>query len=313
MQHADTAAVVSVEVMGAYSLGHLIARWRHAVWQAVLGPVNASLATRLPQSDWPASTVQRVVRAREILGDDYEDARSEAITQADRRADSLRRVIELTVNLARRQRCVLVLDHLDAPRHTQRHPIDPSEVVWQIRSLAQHEPHLGVIIVVAEDQVDVFAGPDAAFYEDGRWLTVASPTPSEWGTVFEGRMSPDFAELRSLSTGHVPSELALTAEVWRHPDRTLSDVFERLAATQHQHARRCRDHAASLHRLGVHTLTAIARQDRRYAINDRSDRIAEANRRLYAAGLIRPAVDANRVLGWQLVDPFVARLLRGAP
>ena len=279
----------------------------------MLGPVNASLAAGLPESDWPASTVQRVVRAREILGEDYEDARSETITETDRRAHDLRRVIELTLELARRQRCVLVLDHLDAPRHTQRHPIDPSEVVWQIRSLAQHEPNLGVVIVVAEDQVDVFAGPDAAFYDDGRWLTVAPPTASEWSTVFEGRTPPDFVQLRSLSTGHVPSELALAAEVWQHPERTLPDAFERLAATQHQHAGRCQDHAASLHRLGVHTLTAIARQDRRYAINDRSDRIAEANRRLYAAGLIRPAVDTNRVLGWQLVDPFVARLLRGSP
>ncbi len=308
LAHREAAWVVQVELAGAYSVAKLVARWRHALLGAVAGPVAASHAA-LPRDFWPASTERAILAARELLGDQFDAAVSEQPAKGERPRD-FAKPIDTTVELARvgDRPCVLVLDHLHAPLLTNRHPIDPRDLLWQIRSAAQHVANLHVVAVCAMGSESLAAGPKAAFYGDGLWLTIAAPTPEHWrlaATTVGTSIDPEWVR---LARGHVPTLLAML-RAREEGQSDAREAFRTVADTQHEHATRCLLHASSLHRLGAHVLVSIANGDGPYAGTPeaRSDDVAAAVGQLRLAGLIRRDPEDDR--GWLVVDPTIRWLL----
>jgi hypothetical protein len=312
LTHQQMARVVEVDLVGVYSLPKLVARWRHAVFRAAVGHVAASQVAALDREFWSSTTERAMLTAREMFGDELEPALTEQPRKGERPRD-LAGAIELITRLARNQGnpCVLVLDHLQAPLLTYRHPINPRDVLWQIRAAAQHIPNLHVAVVCQLGTEGLAADSKAAFYGDGTWLKIAAPTPSHWsqaaldvGTVID----PAWV---TLARQHVPTVLAML-HAREAGIQDLREAFRTVADSQHEHAARCLLHASSLHRLGAHVLASIANGDGPYAgaPEARSDDIAAAVGQLRLAGMIRRAPDDDR--GWILVDPTIQWLLADA-
>ncbi len=311
LTHQQAARVVQVEVQGAYSVPKLAARWRHALLRAVVGGVAASHAAGLPREMWPASTVSAMLHAREALGDAYDSALSDQPAKGDR-TSSFEQVIELTVRVARSGRCVLVLDHVDAPLLTYKHPIDPADLLWQVRAEAQHTSNLNVTVVCGRDAAESqVAGPEGAFYGDGRWTTISRPSLSQWLVAARAADVTLDEEAIDLAAGHVPTAFQLL-RLMSERDCDAREAFRLAARTQHEHAARSLQHATSLHRLGAHVLVSIANGYGPYAATPdaKSGDVARAVRQLVLAGLVRR--DPNDARGWLLVDPLVQWLLAEA-
>lgn len=307
----ERATIVHVDLNGAYSLAKLVARWRHAVLRAIVGPIAASHAAGLPREYWPASTEGAMLRARSLLADQYEAAlRSEP--KKGERPESIEEPLDMTVELARGGRtCVLVIDHLEAPMLTSRHPLVPQDLLWQIRAAAQRVSDLHVTVVCAAGAESVAAGEDSAFYGDGRWLTIHRPAERQWEVAGAAAAVPIDPDLLRLGRGHVETTLQL---IRASLERGLNaqDTFASVANSQREHAARCLAHANSLHRLGAQVLMSIANGDGPYAgtPDARSDDVATAVGQLRLAGLIRR--DPRDSRGWLLVDPLVRWLLADA-
>lgn len=306
LEHAGTT-VVRVDVTGAYSAAKLRARWLHAILRALTGPVAASHAAGLPQHMWPGTTRTALLQAREFLGDDYHAALHGQPRERGRIKD-FSDVIDLTSRLARDGRCVLVLDHVDAPLLTAKHPVDPRDLLWQIRACAQHLSHLAVVALCAPVSVDdVVAGLENAYYGDGRWLTLSPPSADEWGSAARRAQSRVDEPLLALAEGHVPTALLMARLVAVHGLESRQ-AFTVAATAQYEHAARAIMHATSLHPMGGHVLIAIANGDGPYSSTPeaRSDQVARVVQQLARAGLIRRPFGDNGSAGrWQVADPLI--------
>ncbi len=310
---AGTARVVSVDLLGAYSMAKLIARWRHALFQTVVGHPAASQVAALDRSFWSAATQHAVLAARELFGDQFDAALTEQPPRSAAPAD-LSEPLEITARFAERSPapCVLLIDHLQAPLLTSRHPVHPRDMLWQIRSAAQAEPKLHVVVVCAPGSEELASDAQAAFYGDGTWLTVTAPSPARWTeAAVNARTAVDPAWVE-LGRRHVPTILGML-RARESGVRDSREAFRAVAESQHEHASRCVLHAASLHRLGAHVLVSIANGGGAYAGTPeaRSDDVAAAVKQLLQAGLIRRDPDDAR--GWLLVDPTVQWLLADVP
>lgn len=305
--HHHRARTVRIDLQGAYSLAKLVARWHHALLRAAAGTVATSHAAALPREFWPASTEAALLDARDLLGSAYDGALIETPAKGAKPAD-VAAPLEATARLARRCPVVLVIDHLEAPLLTTRHPIDPAALLWEIRAAAQSIDGFRVAVVCAPAAQPLAAGPDAAFFGDGRWLTIPSVDLTHWHAASYGSLDAAERELVRLSRGTIPSALRLLRD--HRPDEDPGATFRRCAQDDQLHAARCVQHAFSLHRLGGHVLTSIAAGAGAYAATPdaRSDDVAGAVEKLRLAGLLRRDPDDAR--GWLLVDPLVEHALR---
>ena len=307
LTHEDRAKVVWIDVEGAYSIAKLAARWRHALFTAVTGPVAASHAMALERDLWPGSTRSAVLAARQLLGDAFDASLRSSPGKGDRTAN-FDEVLGITVKLASQAKCVLVFDHIHAPLLTYKHPIDSDDLLWQVRAASQNAASLNVVVLCTRELAgETIAGPKGAFYGDGRWLDVQAPTRSQWQWAARQAGIEADEELLDLARGHVPTAFQLLGLA--RPGRKPRLAFKDAASTQHEHAARCLLHATTLHRLGAHVLVSVANGEGPYAATPeaKSGDIARAVRQLVLAGLIRRDPDDAR--GWILVDPLVQWLL----
>lgn len=298
------ASVVHLNLGGAYSLAKLVARWRHALLRAVAGPIAVSHASALPRESWPASTEGAMLSARSHLGRDFEAA-LRASPRKGERPESIRAPLDMTVALAEGGRpCVLVIDHLDAPLLSSRHPIVPRDLLWQVREAAQRTRSLRVVVVCAAGSELIAARDDAAFYGDGRWMTIRAPEPDHWASAGAAAGVPVSRDLLRLGRDHVEATLQLLRASLEH-GLGARETFASLAGTQGEHASRCLAHANSLHRLGAHVLRSIANGEGPYegTPDARSDDVASAVGQLRIAGLIRR--DRRDSRSWEVADPLV--------
>jgi hypothetical protein len=200
---------------------------------------------------------------------------------------------------------LLVIDHLEAPSLTPRHPLNVAQLLWRVRSVTQLQPRLRTLLVSRTPVVKLATAPTAAFYGDGQWLAVTSPSSEAFATA-TGR-SQDLVKLvLSRTGGHVNS----TLELLRALPAAATDVEEairRLATLHTDLSRRTVQHARTLHRLGGHILQVIAEGKRPYqeTPDARSKEIGAAVSALHLAGIIRRQ-DALRQKNWAITDPRVA-------
>ncbi len=309
--------VVRVDLDGAASVTHLAWHWLRALARALTPPIVLSQLVALPQDMWPSAAR----RAALMLDDTLGPGRS-SIALADVPPDSHGRrddfdLVEDAIALTRKltesrgQPLLLMIDHLEAPLLTPRHPVELGALLWSVRSIAQTTPQLRVVLAGRPGLERELTAEHAAFYQDGRRVKLGRPGPEVWWRLLPSWAAQVLDALMTLTEGHVPTVLAmldgLDDESPTAPN--LRERFAVLAATQGQHAARCVRHARTLDRLGGEVLLAIARGRGPYTGTGYGHpRDAQrAVNRMRLAGL----VDHNPVGRWRVTDALVGHQLRG--
>jgi hypothetical protein len=153
-------------------------------------------------------------------------------------------------------------------------------------------------------------GREAAFHQQGRWLSLDNPSEEIWGAVASDlRVSRDLAaHLASLTGGHPETMLVALVRVSQDGPKNADEVLGELASMSAALLGRVAQHASTLHRLGAKVLEQVALGHGPYAASQRGDsppqEIRKVLGRLQLAGIIRHDD------GWSVVNPLVAILLR---
>ena len=216
--------------------------------------------------------------------------------------------------LADHRELILWVDHVEAPRLTPRHPINTDRLLWGIRELGQRHERVRVVVSAREGVKDEIIGAQAAFHQQGQWLSLDAPTAAAWREVADHLdVSVRTAqELVALTGGH-PQTMLLALVTLKLADggwpSRAEDVLGEMAANDDGLAARAVQHARSLHRLGGQVLAQIARAQKPYGAAQRGSatpqEISKVLGRLRLAGLLR------RTDRWEIVNPLVAIKVRG--
>jgi hypothetical protein len=259
----------------------------------------------------PASIEAQRIELGEILG---VEGLEEAFRDWPSGTYPLGRAVAALERFAGMKKVVLWIDHLEAPGLTPRHPLDLDRLLWGFREMLQRVPRFSVVLsgrVAGEARA---IGSEAAFHQQGQWLSLDNPGPAQWRSVAANlSLSESSAgELATLTKGH-PATMLLAllrmVKVKRASDLDPFELVRELAATDPGLAARSMQHARSLHRLGGQVLMQVANGEGPYAANQRGQSPAQEIRkvlgRLQLAGLIRHDE------GWSVVNPLLAAALRG--
>lgn len=306
--HTRGTVVISLDLDGAYSPNQLAWSWAKELARAVIDPVALSHLAALPQDMWPARTRNQILRLGEHLGEEAAAlAELSSPPPGVGSLDVVASTLAATGRLAQERDTLIMIDHLEAPSLTPRHPLNVAQLLWRVRAVTQLQPRLRTLLVCRTPAVKLATTPTAAFYGDGQWLTVTPPSPEAFATA-TGR-SRDLVKLvLSRTGGHVNSTLELLEVL--PTDAAINDVEEAIRALAALHTdltRRTVQHARTLHRLGGHILQVIAEGKRPYqeTPDARSKEIGAAVSALHTAGIIRRQ-DALRQKNWAITDPRVA-------
>jgi hypothetical protein len=216
--------------------------------------------------------------------------------------------------LAERQDLILWIDHVESPQLTPRHPVKTDRLLWGIRELSQRRERMRMVVSARVGIEDDIIGPQAAFHQQGQWLSLNAPTPVMWAEVAEklGVSTRTAQELAAITGGH-PQTMLLALVTLQLADggwpSRAEDVLGELAAHDDGLAARAIQHARSLHRLGGQVLIQVSRAQPPYGVAQRGSatpqEISKVLARLRLAGLLR------RTGRWAIVNPLVAIKARG--
>ena len=299
-------AVIRLDLDGAAGNEHLAFRLAKQIAAAYLGA--SQFSTLKVGALVPASIEAGRLELAELIGLDGVD---EALRDWPSGTYPLERSLAGLEGLARRREVILWIDHLEAPALTPRHPLDLDRFLWAIRELAQRVPSLKVVLSgrgAAEGRV---LGPEAAFHQQGRWLTLDNPPPDTWQKMAGDLRLPGPAatELARLTGGHPATMLLALLRLAEGREEGPHEVLRDLAGRHAGLTARAIQHAHSLHRLGGQAMVQVANGLGPYAMTQRGASPAQEIRkvlgRLQLAGLLR------RDERWSVVNPLVAIGLRG--
>lgn len=301
--------VLHLDLDGAAGDGHIGFLLAKQVVRALLHGADLSLLSVGVLV--PARVEQRRLVLAEILGLGGVD---EALREWPSGHYSSTEALRGVEALADQRDLILWIDHVEAPRLTPRHPVNTDRLLWGIRELGQRRDRMRVVVSAREGIEGDVVGPQAAFHQQGQWLSLGVPTPVMWAEVAD-RLSVSTRaaqELAALTGGHPQTMLLalVTLELadggW--PSRA-EEVLGELAAHDDGLAARAVQHARSLHRLGGQVLTQVARAQQPYGVAQRGSatpqEISKVLARLRLAGLLR------RTDHWAVVNPLVAIKVRG--
>ncbi|HEU5062379.1 MAG TPA: hypothetical protein VFT79_04380 [Solirubrobacterales bacterium] len=256
----------------------------------------------------PASLERKKVELAELLGvNGLEEAMRDWPSGEMSLADALTSLSKLT----RRYETVLWVDHLEAPSLTPRHPFDLDKLLWALREMVQTHPSLSLVLSGRDAVEGQVLGPEAAFHQQGRWLSLDNPSLEVWRKVASDLKAPEGTamELADLTAGHPETMLTALLMLSREaPRRDSEELLRELASTSAALASRAFQHACTLHRLGGQVLRQVALGQGPYAISQRGgsppQEIRKVLGRLRLAGLIRHDD------GWAVVNPLIGFILR---
>lgn len=260
----------------------------------------------------PTSIEAKRVELSRLIG---VDGLEEALREWPSGTFSLTDALSGIENLAVEHETIVWLDHVEAPVLTPRHPLDVDALLWSLRSMSQRQDRLRLVISARDAFQAEILGPERAFFEQGRWITVDNPQAPIWAEVGErfGLASVPTRELAALTGGHPATmlrALAVAADAGDGDGLRGRDIFRDLAATSYPLTARSVQHAQSLHRLGAQVLGQLALGLKPYAEAQRGSSAPQEIRRvlgrLRLAGLIR-----HDPGGWSVVDPLVGAVLGG--
>lgn len=257
----------------------------------------------------PAAREAQRIALAEILGVDGLD---EALRDWPSGRYSLAQALAILERLASQRETILWIDHLESPALTPRHPLDLDRLLWAVRESLQRVPRLTVVLSGREAIEPQLLGSDAAFHQQGQWLTIDNPPVGAWHEVGTGLglRREAVAELATLTRGHpVAMILALLELLEGGPARGAFEAMYDLVALHAGLAGRSMQHARTLHRLGGQVMTQVALGQGPYAAAQRGETSPQEIRkvlgRLRLAGLLRHDD------GWSIVNPLVGIALQG--
>jgi hypothetical protein len=306
---------VRLDLDGAYAVAQLAWLTLRSLAEAIAGPVSFSMLVALDQSMWTSRARRAALEIDELLGTALSATALRATPPASEGkeedlgllGEALSRVADVA---AVRQPVLLVIDHLEAPGLTPRHPVDVATLLWSVRAIAQKTPQVRVVVAGRPGIEDLYATRDAAFFQDGRTVRLERPSVTQWWQVASalGLPSDPFRSAIDLTEGHVPTTLRVLEEWSRERGAQVETLFAELVSAQAAHTRRCVQHARTLDRLGGRILTAISRGLPPYGAIAYSHpkEIQRPLTRLRLAGLI----DQPTPRRWRVTDPLVGANLR---
>lgn len=299
--------IVRLDLDGAAGAAHVAFLLARQVAIAFLGAHEFS--TLKVGALVPASIEEKRVPLAELLG---VEGLEEALRDWPSGELGLPQALAALEALAELRTTILWIDHLETPGLTPRHPLDLDRLLWAIREIGQRQRGLDILLSGRSAAEGTALGREAAFHQQGRWLTIDNPPPEAWLRVAKGLRVSDrlAAQLTQLTAGHPETTLIALLELG-HRDSVVSveELLRDLASTSTPLARRAMQHARSLHRLGGQVLTQVAGGQGPYAALQRGEsppqEIRKVLERLRLAGLIRHDD------GWSPVNPLIGIVLRG--
>lgn len=325
-------AIVRLDLDGAWSPNRLAWRWSIELARAVAGGVAISHLHALDRSMWPSSTRAALLALPKVLGPE-----TTALAEAPQppagigRDEILQTPLQATLALASQRRVILAIDHLETPSAAGIRSPDVAKLLWSLRAPGQHVENLHVVVATRPAAQGLASGPTSAYHLLGYWLTVQAPTAGEFA-VLTGMPRPWCELVVSHTAGHPASTLEVLAELvtltgpgpgHATPDlpngysdqRAVSLVEYAIVTVSERHtdlARRAVEHARTVHRMGSHLLTAVARGEGPYQATPEipSSDVAKAMVRLHLNGLVRRRGSQH---GWEPADPRIRWALAGAP
>lgn len=307
---APWGSPVLVDLDGAYSIDQLHWIILRGLARAIADPIAFSHITTLDRSVWPSAARRDALAISRELGD-LATVALDAHGAPPGLKTSTGAVLEILGRMSRTRALSVVIEHLEAPSITARHPVDVGELLWQIRGVAQRRELLQVVFTARSSAVELATGPNAAFHGDGRWITLTPPDLALWTQVMDLLEEPadGLATCVELTGGHVPTMIRLLADTRARTHEGAWQAFDDLSSQGIPYAARCVEHARSLHRLGGALLVQLAHADRPYSAvpSARPKEVGRALAMLAHAGLVYQPAPRR----WQVTDPLVAHALRG--
>jgi len=308
----DGWTIVALDLDGASSPNRLAWRWARELTRAVAGTVALSHVDALSPDMWPASTRNALLRLPSQLGSDV--ARLAEASHPPRgvgKPESLEGPARATLELAERQRLLVVIDHLEAPKAAGLGSPDAEQLLWRLRSRGQYQRNLHVVVCARPPAQDLASGAKAAYHLDGRWLNLDAPTPREFSQATDADATTSEA-VHARTSGHPRATIELLTELLQRPLREREPIDAAIARVAERHVdltRRYMQHARSVHRFGAHLLLAVAQGFGPYEATPEIDagEISHAMTRLHLNGLVR----RTGPRGWALSDPRVGWNLGG--
>jgi DNA-binding CsgD family transcriptional regulator len=305
--------VVHLDLDGAWSPNRLAWRWARELVRAVTGPTVLSHVDALDPGMWPEATRKALLHLPEQVG--YEVATLAEARQPARgvgRSSALDALISATLNLANDTALILVIDHLETPKAAGLSSPDASELLWRLRSRGQYLRNLHVAVCTRPPAQDIASGPQAAYHMDGRWLTLDVPSVANFSEATEWDESI-VNIIVNRTGGHPRATMEVLDELPRQipAKRSVIDATVGRIAERHiDNARRCLQHARSIHRLGGHLFLAVAQSRGPYEATPEieSSEVSQAMTRLHLNGLVRRMGTRE----WAPADPRVQWVLGGA-
>lgn len=291
---------IYVDLDGVASEAHLAFDLAREIARGLLG--RASHSVLAAGGVTPRAIAGQGVELAELLG---VDGMEEALREWPSGHYALDDALAGVESLAHRFGVLLWLDHVEAPALTPRHPLAIGRILWGIRDAAQRVEGLSLLISAREGTQGSLLGRDAAFHQQGEWLTLANPPSAAWQEVAQQLGIPgQTAEwLADLTRGHPATMLLALLHLEEHPHEPAADVLRRLATLDPGLMPRSAQHARSLHRLGGQVLEQVALGLGPYAAAQRGassqQEITKVLGRLRLAGLVR------HDRGWSPVNPLL--------
>lgn len=300
--------IVGLDLDGVAGEEHLAFLLARQIASAQLGAAEFSILKT--GALIPSSIEAKRVGLAELLGI---DGLEEALRDWPSGSYQLSRALEALERLmAQKKDTILWIDHLEAPGLTPRHPLDLDRVLWAIREMVQGQSDLGVVLSGREAVEGQILGSEAAFHQQGLWLSLDNPPPEVWREVATGMKVPGETAVRlaGLTGGHPETMLiALLSLVRGGSRRSAEDLLRDLASTSAALAARAMQHARTLHRLGGQVLIQVAMGQGPYAVSQRGKSPPQEIRRVL--GRLRQAGLIRHDDGWTVVNPLIGIVLRG--
>ncbi len=296
--------IIRMDLSGAASESHLAFR---AARQLVGAELGVEFSTLKVGALVPASLERKRVELAELLGT---NGLEEALRDWPSGSFGLVEALKGIERFVRRRDTIVWIDHLEAPSLTPRHPLDLDKFLWGLREMVQNRGRLSVVLSGRVAIAGHMLSQEAAFHQQGHWLSLDNPPGDVWEAVATSLKIPQglVAELVALTGGHPETMLVAMANFSRGTGKNADELLGDLASTSASLAGRAFQHACTLHRLGGKILEQVALGRGPYATAQRGDSAPQEIRkvlgRLQLAGLIR------HDSGWSIVNPLLGILLR---
>jgi hypothetical protein len=297
-------AVVNLD--GAWGIGRTAWLFFYAAAAAISGPAMSHLVA-LDESLMPSGSRSAGVMIHNLFGSEITDAVLHGSTLPDD-DDLLTQAIEVYGALTD---VLLIIDHLDAPKRSARHPLDVDQLLWQIRGVHQRNRGLRLCLCGRPDAARAAHGKDGAFYDDGIWITVSPPARDVWLRV----AADAWPQLnRPAIVGRVEAILKVTdrqpastvAMFAQDPRPSVLDAEQAAARAFERAADIALAQARSVHRLGAHLLLELAQRQGPYAaVPGGRTEVTRALRALRTAGLVTRHGRGD----WRLTEPLLGAAL----